>query len=214
MKITKNLISVSLLFVNAFACFTFLKNKTSNYTINYFRETLVKVYRDIAKEQNKDISLNKLINIQNCEIDRFNKYKTAYESLYVEFKEIPFEEKLDILINKINTSKLTKVDKLSYIDKLIDIIFSNEKGKKIDFVIIKDNRELKEGILGKTNAIISINTKDLRENREDTFFYIIKEEKLTIIEKEELEKLFISDLEFLKRGKNKILGSSIKKGVR
>lgn len=172
--------------LNGFKCLN--KNKT---TKEEFNNSLNKVYLLILEQENKKED----IHVQTIE-DLLEEYKKSTDNI----KEVTMEEKLEILINKINSSNMVGVDSLTYLIKLRKILFEEEiKENKFEVTIIRNNNVLDEKKQAEAVAIISINREnDLEDISSNEYYYYEPNMELEQISLSDLKKLFeIKSLEYI-----------------
>lgn len=139
-----------------------LKSINSNIkTQKRFKLLLNKIYLDIAKKEQVD-SIEEL---------SFDKALEEYEST-IDIESIDLKTRFRLMIEKISTSEFTKLEALSYLCILKSVMFSEEeKENNIDVKIVKKNPD-DTGNTVKSIAVITLNYKNIEENREDNIYYI------------------------------------------
>lgn len=125
-----------------------------------FRKSLEKVVKYIQEELDySDMSLEELL----------NEYKNNTDNI----KSVPFRERLDIAIEKINGTKVFKpMDMYAYIMTLGNILFTpQEHVKNIKFAVIKNN-DVDEDKVAMPLGILSVNEEGFLDNPDNTEYYI------------------------------------------
>lgn len=138
----------------------------------------------------------------------FEDIKNEYESLCSK-RSIPLEERVSILINKVNGADLEGVDSLSYIIHLNNLLFTSlEKKKNMVVSILKHN--LGDDKVG-VSVIFTINKSDVNKNSdENKYIYYEPKNKLIEIQKDEiLKEMKDGSLSYIKGSVYKIPGTNI-----
>ena len=136
-----------------------LKCRNQNFdTYMDFDEILRKVYKDIKKE-----------------------YKSTFSEALKEYEEltnakqahIPFNTRFDLFLEKIRTSSFKGLNIMSYILRLVNVLFTEEEREHyIDFEIIRDNNPKDEDKIVATCGIITMNEKGILKDEEHNKYYI------------------------------------------
>ncbi len=144
-----------------------------------FEEALSKVYAVVLKEHGR--------NTHGTFDELLSQYRNIHNSV-----AIPLEEKLDILLSKVNDASLLGVDALSYILTLRDVIFNGyETNNNIFYVIIRNKLNPVDNQNAMASAIFTINTLGLGEDRNaNRYFFYNPGEPLKELSKEDLEYCF------------------------
>lgn len=138
----------------------------------------------------------------------FEDIKNEYESLCSK-RSIPLEERVSILINKVNGADLEGVDSLSYIIHLNNLLFTSlEKKKNMVVSLLKHN--LGDDKVG-VSVIFTINKSDVNKNSdENKYIYYEPKNKLIEIQKDEiLKEMKDGSLSYIKGSVYKIPGTNI-----
>ena len=136
-----------------------LKCRNQNFdTYMDFDEILRKVYKDIKKEDKST----------------FSEALKEYEELTnAKQAHIPFNTRFDIFLEKIRTSSFNGLNIMSYILRLVNVLFSEEEREYyIDFEIIRDNNPKDEDKIVATCGIITMNEKGILKDEEHNKYYI------------------------------------------
>ena len=138
----------------------------------------------------------------------FEDIKNEYESLCSK-RSIPLEERVSILINKVNGADLEGVDSLSYIIHLNNLLFTSlEKKKNMVVSLLKHN--LEDDRVG-VSVIFTINKSDVNKNSdENKYIYYEPKNKLIEIQKDAiLKEMKDGSLSYIKGSVYKIPGTNI-----
>lgn len=136
-----------------------LKCRNQNFdTYMDFDEILRKVYKDIKKEDKST----------------FSEALKEYEELTnAKQTHIPFNTRFDIFLEKIRTSSFNGLNIMSYILRLVNVLFTEEEREHyIDFEIIRDNNPKDEDKIVATCGIITMNEKGILKDEEHNKYYI------------------------------------------
>lgn len=136
-----------------------LKCRNQNFdTYMDFDEILRKVYKDIKKEDKST----------------FSEALKEYEELTnAKQAHIPFNTRFDLFLEKIRTSSFNGLNIMSYILRLVNVLFTEEEREHyIDFEIIRDNNPKDEDKIVATCGIITINEKGILKDEEHNKYYI------------------------------------------
>ena len=121
-------------------------------------EILRKVYKDIKKEDKST----------------FSEALKEYEELTnAKQAHIPFNTRFDLFLEKIRTSSFNGLNIMSYILRLVNVLFTEEEREHyIDFEIIRDNNPKDEDKIVATCGIITMNEKGILKDEEHNKYYI------------------------------------------
>lgn len=136
-----------------------LKCRNQNFdTYMDFDEILRKVYKDIKKEDKST----------------FSEALKEYEELTnAKQAHIPFNTRFDLFLEKIRTSSFNGLNIMSYILRLVNVLFTEEEREHyIDFEIIRDNNPKDEDKIFATCGIITMNEKGILKDEEHNKYYI------------------------------------------
>lgn len=136
-----------------------LKCRNQNFdTYMDFDEILRKVYKDIKKEDKST----------------FSEALKEYEELTnAKQARIPFNTRFDLFLEKIRTSSFKGLNIMSYILRLVNVLFTEEEREHyIDFEIIRDNNPKDEDKIVATCGIITMNEKGILKDEEHNKYYI------------------------------------------
>lgn len=136
-----------------------LKCRNQNFdTYMDFDEILRKVYKDIKKEDKST----------------FSEALKEYEELTnAKQAHISFNTRFDLFLEKIRTSSFNGLNIMSYILRLVNVLFTEEEREHyIDFEIIRDNNPKDEDKIVATCGIITMNEKGILKDEEHNKYYI------------------------------------------
>ena len=136
-----------------------LKCRNQNFdTYMEFDEILRKVYKDIKKEDKST----------------FSEALKEYEELTnAKQAHIHFNTRFDLFLEKIRTSSFNGLNIMSYILRLVNVLFTEEEREHyIDFEIIRDNNPKDEDKIVATCGIITMNEKGILKDEEHNKYYI------------------------------------------
>lgn len=107
-------------------------------------------------------------------------------------QEISLNERLAILIDKVNSTEMVGIDSLSYIIQLEKILFTPEQiGKNIAFTIVRNNIPIDDSKIAMASAIFTLNEQGFQEKpNQNIYYYFNPNSKLISITKEELQNRF------------------------
>ena len=175
-----------------------------------FQSLVTKIYEIVANQEKNN---NENINVEH--ILTLDELLDQYEKMTSNKKEVTLEEKLSILISKINDSNLIGVDSLSYILQLRKILFNQkERDNNIKVVISRNNEPKNNKMTADAIAIIAFNDKNSINNIDENSYFYFKPhnepQKLSIAE---IQQLFDSGvIEYIDSNGPEIPG--IMKGVK
>lgn len=168
-----------------------------------FNNSLAKMYQLVA-EQDESIKKNPIGHKQTLE-ELLEEYKKVTNNIH----EISLNEKLSLLIDKVNSTKMTGIDSLSYVLQLRKIFFTEEERKNnIGVTIIRNNKPFEENRIAMASAIFTINNQSFEENEEpNIYYYFNPNNELIPISKEEVQEKFNNGtFEYITKNDPKIPG--------
>lgn len=180
-------------------------------TYKEFNELVSKVYELVAKQE-KDSKKD----VQVEHVQTFEEIMKEYESVTDNIKKIDLSEKLSILIDKVNSTKMVGIDSLSYVLQLRNVLFDEyEKAKNIAVTIIRNNEPFDKDKVAMASAIFTLNSTDYNNDENNNVYYYFNPNKqLVLITKEELQAKFDDGIfEYVDVNDPKIPGIDGKKGV-
>jgi len=152
-----------------------------------FKDSLTKIYQLIAQQEK---NLNK--NQQVEHIQTLDELLEEYSHVTKNIKDISLNERLLILINKVNSTGMIGIDSLSYVLQLRKILFTEEQRKNnIGVTIVRNNEPFEEGKVAMASAIFTLNAQSFEENPDQNVYYCFNpKHELVAITKEELQTRF------------------------
>lgn len=160
------------------------KNKQ---TQQEFKESVTKMYKLIA-EQEKSISENHEVE----HIQTIDELLEEYSKSTNNIKDVSFEERLSILIDKVNSTAMVGVDSLSYVLQLRKVLFTEEqRDNNLKVTIVKNSEPFDLETTAMASAIFTLNDQGFEENPEQNIYYYYNpNQELIPITKEELQDRF------------------------
>lgn len=145
-------------------------NKNNN-SRREFLDAITKIYTLIASREQIQTQQEEPPQVEHTET--FEEILAKYKRTTKQIVHISLSEKIDILMQKVNDSKLVGIDSLSYILHLRKIIFTKEEREKnIAITLLRDNELIDENQIATSSAIIAINTTSLVDNPQETIYYL------------------------------------------
>mgnify|MGYP003292090056 CR=1 FL=1 len=169
-----------------------------------FKDFLSKMYQLIA-QQDKSISGN----YQVEHIQTLDELLEEYSHVTQNIQDIGLNERLSILVNKVNSTKMIGIDALSYVLQLRKILFTEEqRNNNIGVTIVRNNEPFEEGRVAMASAIFTLNAKSFEEHpAQNIYYYFNPNHELTPISKEELQEKFNDGkLEYVEKDDPRIPG--------
>lgn len=168
-----------------------------------FKEALTKMYKLIA-EQDRSIESHQVEHKQTIE-ELLNEYSQVTDNI----KDISLDERLSILINKVNSTKMVGIDSMSYVLQLRKVLFNEDQlNNNIGVTIVRNNEPFEEGKVAMTSAIITLNPQSFENNPEQNIYYYFNpNHELIQISNEELQAKFNDGvLEYIEKDNPRIPG--------
>ena len=169
-----------------------------------FKESLTKMYHLISQQEK---GLNETKQVEH--IQTLDELLEEYSHLTKNIQDISLNERLSILISKVNSTGMVGIDSLSYILQLQKILFTEEQRKNnIGLTIVRNNEPFEDGKIAMASAIFTLNGRSFEESPEqNTYYYFNPNHELTLITKEELQTRFNDGkLEYVGKDDPKIPG--------
>ena len=161
-------------------------NNRNKKTQQEFQDALIKMYRLIAQQEKgrEEVQVEK--------VETLDELLAEYSQETENIKDISLNERLSILVNKVNSTGMVGIDSLSYVLQLRKILFTEEQRKNnIGVTIIRNNEPMEDGKIAKASAIFTLNPNSFEDNPEQTlYFYFNPNQELVLISKEELQARF------------------------
>ena len=151
-----------------------------------FNEALMKMYKVIA-EQDKSIT-----NIEVGHLETLDELLGEYAHVTENIHEISLNERLSILIKKVNSTKMIGIDSLSYVLQLRKILFNEVQRKNnINVSIVRNNEPFDEEKVAMASVIFTLNDRSFTERPDrNVYYYYNPHQELVYITKEELQAKF------------------------
>lgn len=178
-------------------------------TQNEFKKTVAKVYELIAQQEKSKKEASAIQTLDEL-IGQYTKITTNK-------KKITLYEKLAILIEKVNETKMVGVDSLAYVLQLRKILFNDqERRNNININIIRNNNISSKNKIATANAIFTLNYQNYEENQDQNIYYYYNpNHQLVSISKEELQTNFDKKIfEYISKEHPQIPGITETRGVK
>lgn len=162
-------------------------NKNLN-TQKEFKSAYQKMYKLLASQE-KDFNNKNVFYIQSFDelLDEYS-YKTD------NLKNIELDERLSILIDKVNKKGMVGIDALTYVQHLRKILFNEEERKNnVKIIIIRNNEPFDKDKVAMPSVIVALNKEGFKNNPDKTvYFYYNPNKELVVVTSEELQSKFDS----------------------
>lgn len=137
----------------------------NNKTKQEFKDALSKMYALIAKqEQEMDVEVE--------HIQTFDELMSEYVKTTDKVKPVSLNEKLSILINKVNFTQMVGIDSLSYVLQLRKILFNeHERKHNLKVTILRNNEPFDPDRIAMASAIITLNLQSFVDAPEQNIYY-------------------------------------------
>lgn len=181
-------------------------------TVKEFEKMVTNMYSLIV-EQEKDFSKSSQVE----HIEDIEEIVREYIEVTTNIKEVSLNERLSILIDKVNSLNLVGIDSLSYALQLRKILFTqNERDNNIAVTVIKNNEPMEKDKYAEANAIFTINTEGFTVDKQNNnYFYFRPNQELIPISRQNLQDMFdFGNLEYIDRYNPTIPGIKEAKGMR
>ena len=172
-------------------------------TQNEFKRAYQKMYNLIVSQE-KDFNNKNVPYVQSFE-ELLNEYENRTNNL----KEVSLEERLSILIDKVNKKGMIGIDSLSYVLHLRKILFNYEERKNnVKIIIIRNNDPFNKDKVAMPSVIVALNKEGFKNNPDKTvYFYYNLNKELVVVTSEELQSKFDSgSFEYIANDDPKIPG--------
>lgn len=177
-------------------------------TYKEFNELVDRVYRYIISKESEKKSLH---------VESFKEIMSEYIKKTSNVREVSIEERLSILIDNVNSSKMVGIDSISYALQLEEILFNSSEHKNNIFVtVLRSNNFYNGEKIAVPCIIFTLNSNGhLSKNGKNTYYYFRPNNDLRLIDKEELQLKFDSgELEYIGLNSPPIPEINEKNGVR
>lgn len=172
-------------------------------TQNEFKSAYQKMYKLIVSQE-KDFNNKNAFYIQS-----FDELLNEYASRTTNLKEVSLDERLSILIDKVNKKGMVGIDSLSYTLHLRKILFNEEERKNnVKIIIIRNNDPFDKDKVAMPSVIVALNKEGFKNNPDKTvYFYYNPNKELVVVTSEELQSKFDSGtFEYIANADPKIPG--------
>ena len=169
-----------------------------------FKQSLTKMYQLVA-QQEKSLSESKQVE----HIQTLDELLEEYSHVTTNIQDISLNERLSILVSKVNSTGMVGIDSLSYVLQLRKILFTEEQRKNnISVTIVRNNEPFEEGKVAMASAIFTLNGQSIEENPEqNVYYYFNPNHELVPITREELQTRFnVGKLEYVEKDDPRIPG--------
>ena len=166
-------------------------NKNNN-TKNEFKYLVCKIYKIISEEEKK----------RKHQVYHYNDLLNIYRQLNQEESDFSLENRMRILINKVNSLKESSVDVMGYISKLKYVLFSKyELQNNFQYSILRKNFSFLEEKSASICAVFTLNLDNIYNDADNNIYFIYYPYKgLNLISKEDLKQLFLDGhLSYMKK---------------
>lgn len=152
-----------------------------------FKESLSRMYQLIASQEKNLTKSSQVEHTQTLD-ELLDEYSKSTNNI----QEISLNERLAILIDKVNSTEIVGIDSLSYVIQLEKILFTPEQiGKNIAFTIVRNNIPIDDSKIAMASAIFTLNEQGFQEKPDkNIYYYFNPNSKLISITKEELQNRF------------------------
>lgn len=178
-------------------------NNDNLQTQKEFQESLTKIYKIIA-EQDKTIETRQVEHVQTLD-----ELLDNYSKLTKNIEELSFYERLSILIDKVNMTKMVGIDSMSYILQLRKILFTPiQRDKNLTATIVRNNIPFESDKVAMASVIFTVNEIDLEKYEDQNkYYYYNPNHQLIPITKDELQTKFDEkELEYIEKDNPRIPG--------
>lgn len=160
-------------------------NQNDNTKLEFYN-LITKMYTLIVEQENNDK------NIQVEQEETFEEILEQYNQTIINYPEIDLNDKLDILITKVNNSNMVGIDSLSYVLQLRKILFDIEERKNNIIVSVVGNNEVVDSNQqAMASAIFTLNKEHVQLQGQDNIYYFYNPNgKLLPISREEIQDKF------------------------
>ena len=155
-------------------------------TQNEFKSAYQKMYKLIISQE-KDFNNKHAFYIQSFD-ELLNEYSHKTDNL----KNIELDERLSILIDKVNKKGIVGIDALSYALHLRKILFNEEERKNnVKIIIIRNNDPFDKNKVAMPSVIVALNKDGFKNIPDKTvYFYYNPNKELVAVTSEELQSKF------------------------
>lgn len=153
-----------------------------------FNDAYQKMYKLIA-DQEKEFNNKNAFYVQSLD-ELLDEYTNKTNNI----KEVSLDERLSILIDKVNKKGMVGIDSLSYALHLRKILFNEEERKNnVKIIIIRNNEPFDKDKVAMPSVIVALNKEGFKNNPNETvYFYYNPNKELIAVTSEDLQSRFNS----------------------
>ena len=157
-------------------------------TMGEFVDAYQKMYMLVASQEKNKCGDDILKN------ESLDELLDEYTNKTNNIKEVSLDEKLSILIDKVNKKGMVGIDSLSYALHLRKILFNEEERKNnVKIIIIRNNEPFDKDKLAMPSVIVALNKEGFKNNSNETvYFYYNPNKELIAVTSEDLQSRFNS----------------------
>jgi hypothetical protein len=170
------------------------------------------MYQLIATQDKSIDETKKVEHIQTLD-ELLEEYSKTTDNI----KNVSLQERLSILIDKVNSKEIQGLDSFSYVLQLRKILFTEEQRiKNIKVNLVRNNEPLDKTKIAMALAIITLNNNSLEEYEEQNkYYYYSPKQELIPITQEELKYKFDNGiLEYIEKDSPQIPGIIENRGIK
>ena len=155
-------------------------------TMTEFVNAYQKMYMLVASQE-KDKASDDILHKET-----FEELLSEYASRTTNLKDVSLEERLSILIDKVNKKGMVGIDSISYALHLRKILFNEEERKnKVKIIIIRNNEPFDKDKVAMPSVIVALNKVGFKNMPDKTvYFYYNPNRELVVVTSEELQSKF------------------------
>ena len=155
-------------------------------TMTEFVNAYQKMYMLVASQE-KDKASDDILHKET-----FEELLSEYASRTTNLKEVSLDERLSILIDKVNKKGMVGIDSISYVLHLKKILFNEEERKNnVKIIIIRNNEPFDKDKVAMPSVIVALNKEGFKNKPDKTvYFYYNPNRELVVVTSEELQSKF------------------------
>lgn len=157
-------------------------------TVGEFVDAYQKMYM-LVTSQEKNKCVDDILKNESLD-ELLDEYTNKTDNL----KEVSLDERLFILIDKVNKKGMVGIDSLSYALHLRKILFNEEERKNnVKIIIIRNNEPFDKDKVAMPSVIVALNKEGFKNNPNETvYFYYNPNKELISVTSEDLQSRFNS----------------------
>lgn len=133
-------------------------------TKNQFQQSASRMYQLIVKQEKDKMGFQHM--------PAFEELMTEYSFMTDNIKDVDLEDKLEILVSKVNSADLVGIDSLSYVLQLRKVLFADEeRNNNIKVSIIRNNEPIDQDRIAMASAIITVNEDGFEDYPEKNKYF-------------------------------------------